>query len=84
MNDIKKVEKALKRKFLTKKTFCEAIENEVGNYDSYIECIVEYCQLHGIDLERVKKLVNQPIKEKLQQEFEELHYLPKTARLPGL
>lgn len=74
-------EKELKSKFLTQTKFSSEIENFVkcGNIN-YIEAIVQYCENHGIELDKVPKLLSKPLKERLKCEAMQLNYLKKTSR----
>jgi hypothetical protein len=65
--------------------FSMKIEDIVWMKDiSYMEAIVQYCEDTGFEIELVPKLLSGVIKAKIQNEAEELHYLPKsnTSRLP--
>lgn len=65
--------------------FSNAIEDLVWEKDiSYMEGIVLYCEKTGLEIEVTAKLISQPLKNKLREEAEALHFLPKssTAELP--
>jgi hypothetical protein len=47
-----------------------------------MEAILEVCEEHGIEPDSIASLLSQPIKEKIQQEAEDLNLLPKSGRLP--
>ena len=65
------------------KNFVEEIEKRVlATGDSYINTICEYCEEFGIDIEYIPRLINKSIKEKIQMEAIDLHYLPKIPQLP--
>lgn len=51
---------------------------------SYMDSIIHYCEETGFELELVPKMISGSLKEKLKQEAEELHFLPKsnTSKLP--
>ena len=48
---------------------------------SYIESIVELCELENIDPEDVKKYLSDSIKEHVEVEARGLNYLPKVNTL---
>jgi DNA-directed RNA polymerase alpha subunit len=74
-------EEELKSKFLNQTKFSSEIENFVKNGNiNYIEAIVQYCENHGIELEKVPKLLSKPLKERLRCEAMELNYLKRTSR----
>lgn len=49
----------------------------------YIDAIIDYCNLMGVEIEAVAAVIksNNKIKARLQEQAEELHYLPKRAKL---
>ena len=49
---------------------------------TYIDACLEYCKEKEIEPNSVGKLVNKSLKQKIQMEAEELHFLPKTNSLP--
>lgn len=51
---------------------------------TYSDAIVHYCQTSNNEIETIADLVknNPKLKHALQLEFEALHMLPKTSRLP--
>ena len=65
------------------KKFVEEIEKRVlATGDSYMSTICEYCEEFHIDIEYIPRLINKTIKEKIQMEAINLHYLPKITQLP--
>ena len=77
----KELDAALNEKFISKDKFAEDIEALVqARRCSYIDAIVEYCELHEIELDTVNKLVSRPLKEKIRYEATELNFLKKTSR----
>jgi hypothetical protein len=56
-----------------------------GNYESYIEAIVSYCEKNNMDVETAASLLKGSgaikIKSKIQEEGESIHLLPKTNRI---
>ena len=49
---------------------------------TYIDACLEYCKEKEIEPNSVGRLVNKSLKQKIQMEAEELHFLPKTNSLP--
>ena len=51
---------------------------------NYIDAIIEYCDINGIEPEAIGKFIrkNPKILSKIQAEAEDLNFLQKTARLP--
>jgi hypothetical protein len=79
------LEQLMNEKFISKDKFSEEIEQYVLQTKlSYIDAILEYCELKGIEMEVVGKLISKPLKEKIKFEAIELNYLTATtrARLP--
>lgn len=63
--------------------FQQEIENLVAGTDyNYMEAIVEYCNLTGMEIELASSLVNKDLKAKIAIDAENLNMLPKAARLP--
>ncbi len=50
----------------------------------YMDAIILYCERSGVEIETAAAMIkgNFRIKSQLQQEGEQLHFLPKTAKLP--
>ena len=50
----------------------------------YIDAVVYYCEKNNMEIETAAQLIkqNQRIKSKIRNEAEDLHYLPKTSKLP--
>ena len=77
----KELDAALNEKFISKDKFAADIEALVqARQCSYIDAIVEYCELNEIELDTVNKLVSRPLKEKIRYEATELNFLKKTSR----
>lgn len=51
------------------------------NYN-YMEAIVHYCELTGMEIELASSLVNKDLKAKIEVDAQELNMLPKSTRLP--
>ena len=49
---------------------------------TYIDAIMEYCDENKMEPEVAGNLVGGKLKQKIQEEAEELHLIKKTARLP--
>jgi len=67
------------------KDFLVEIEKLVSEKKmEYIDAIVHYCELHNMEIETAAALIkqNQKFKAKVRTEAEELHFLPKTSKLP--
>jgi hypothetical protein len=70
---------------LTPEKLYAEIESLVSNHGlEYIDAILYYCEKNGLEVESVASLVKNStkIKAKVKMEAEDLHFLPKTARLP--
>jgi hypothetical protein len=63
--------------------FQQEIEALVGvtSYN-YMEAIIEYCNITGMEIELASTLVNKELKAKLALVAEELNMIPKSSRLP--
>ena len=49
---------------------------------SYLDAMLYHAEENGIESETVAGLVNTKTKTKLREEAEELHFMPRTAKLP--
>ena len=49
---------------------------------SYMDACLEYCKEKEIEPNSIARLVNTALKQKIQMEADELHFLPKTTSLP--
>ena len=49
---------------------------------TYIDACLEYCKEKENEPNSIARLVNKALKQKIQMEAEELHFLPKTNSLP--
>lgn len=79
------VDDVISGKALTSEKFIKEIENLVTRYDlDYMDAVVHYCEKNNIELEAAAGIIrsNLRIKAKLQDEAEELNFLPKRAKLP--
>jgi hypothetical protein len=48
---------------------------------SHMEAVLKYCNENFVEPSDVKKLINKSLKQKIQVDFENDGYLPKTATL---
>ena len=56
-------------------------EYAVSNKVTYLEAILDYCEQHMIEPTDIAGKVTKSLKGKLEQNYIELNYLPKTAQL---
>lgn len=80
------LKKEFQKKFLCQDKFAQEIETLVKENSeyNYITAIVQYCEINGLDVESVSKLISKPLKEKLKCDAIELNFLKQTskAKLP--
>lgn len=72
-------------KLKTPTEFAAEIEELVWKHDiEYMDAVVFYCEKHSLEIEVAATLIklNANIKGKIQEEAEDLNFLPKIARLP--
>lgn len=65
--------------------FMTDIERIKDDYDvSYMDAVLQYCEENGIEIESAGQFIKSipPLKAKIQEEAEQLNFLPKTAKLP--
>ena len=63
--------------------FSSEIEELVWAKDvSYMEAMVMYCEEKGLEIEVAAKLISPYIKAQIQNEAENLNFLPKNGKLP--
>lgn len=68
---------------ITEDHFNSSVEKIVKNESiSYIDAIIKFCSQRGIEIDSVKPLVSQSIKNKLECEFADMRYLKAQPRLP--
>ena len=48
----------------------------------YMDAIIQYCEEVDIEIESVSKLINQSLKDKVQDEAEENNFMKKRGKLP--
>ena len=81
MEPNKELEKAIESKFLTPSKFSMEIEKIVANEEmNYIDAICYYCEINGIEVESVTKLVSKTLKERLKYDAINLNFMKKTSR----
>jgi len=81
----KELEQAIEDKFLTSSKFSSEIERVVLEENcNYIDAIVLFCEVNGIDIESVTKLVSKPLKERLKYDAISLNFMRRIskAKLP--
>lgn len=72
--------------FKDAQNFAMYIEKEVlargknGEY-THLDAIIAYCENNFIEPSDIKHLIKGPLKEKLEVCYQDLNYLPKTAKL---
>ena len=49
---------------------------------SYMDALLFYCDENKLESETIASMVSSKVKAKLRVEAEELHFFPKTAKLP--
>ncbi len=79
----------IKGEFLLKtikpQDFTEIIEDIVMNKRmTYLDAISYYCEETKMEPETAGKLVQGVLKQKVREEAIDLHFLPKTATIPGI
>lgn len=68
---------------LTRNEFSIIIERLSRDKEiSIMDAIVYYCEQNEMEVETAAKLINTTIKSKIEAEAINLHYLPKTSKLP--
>ena len=71
---------------ITTKKFSLEIEDLVKTkHVPYMDAVIMFCEAKDIEPERIARFIDKSMKEKIQNEAEELNYLKnKTSRLSGL
>lgn len=71
------------KRFRSSNEFSLYIENKVIEEKiGYMDAIIKYCEEIDIDIETIATLVNQSLKDKIQNEAEEQNYMKKRGKLP--
>ena len=81
----KELEQAIENKFLTPSRFAIEIEKIVAEENcNYIDAICHYCEVNGLEIESVTKLVSKPLKERLKYDAINLNFMKRIskAKLP--
>lgn len=55
---------------------------ELMKHMSVLDAILAYCENNNLEVETVKQLIGSDIKRVLRKEAEDLHFIPKSSRLP--
>jgi hypothetical protein len=67
----------------TQNDFCRQIEKYVEEWKvSYMDAVITLCEEKDIPVESMAKVLSKPIIEKIQEEGQNLNFLPKTTKLP--
>ena len=85
MEPNKELEEALEKKFLTPQKFAIEIEKIVAEDEiNYIDAICHYCEINGLEVDSITKLVSKPLKERLKWDATRLNFMKATskAKLP--
>lgn len=72
-------------KIMSTDQFYKEIDKLVTKHNlSYMDAIVYFCERNEIEIETAASMIkgNFRIKSQIQQEGEQLNFLPKTAKLP--
>jgi hypothetical protein len=65
------------------KELCLKIEKYVQKWNTrYIDAVIAIAEAEDIPVESMPKILSKPIIEKIQQEGQELNFLPKSSKLP--
>ena len=68
--------------FKTSNEFSMHIENlAIENRLTHMEAVLKFCELHMIEPDEVSSKINKSLKEKIENDFRNLNYLPKQAQL---
>ena len=57
-------------------------QNEYTESIGYMDAVIKYCNEIDIDVEAVANLINQSLKDKIQNEAEEQNYMRPRGKLP--
>jgi hypothetical protein len=70
-------------KILTQKKFCEMVEDHVhSNKESYMDTLTYLMGKLEVEPDRIPKLINTSIKDKLEAEARNLNFLERINTLP--
>ena len=51
---------------------------------SYMDAVLYFCEKNDIDPSTVNSIISKSIRDKIEVEAQNLNYLPKKAKLPGV
>ena len=81
MEPNKELEQVIENKFLTPSKFALEIEKIVAEEDmNYIDSICHYCEINGLEVDSIAKLISKPLKERLKWDATRLNFMKKTSR----
>ena len=81
MDPNKELEKVIESKFLTPSKFALEIEKIVAEEQiNYIDAICHYCEINGLEVDSITKLVSKPLQEKLKWDATRLNFMKRTSR----
>ena len=81
MEPNKELEKAIESKFLTPQKFAMEIEKIVAEEEfNYIDAICYYCEINGLEVESITRLISKPLKERLEVDATRLNFMKPTSR----
>ena len=73
----------LEKIFNNKENFSQEIEKLVSEGDtSYIDAVINYCSENDIEYKLLNKLIDGPLKAKIEVEARDKNYLDKVNKLP--
>ena len=71
------------KRFRSPNEFSLYIEEKVLQESiTYMDAVIKYCDEIDIDVEAVTKLINQSLKDKIQNEAEDQNYMRPRGKLP--
>ena len=82
MEPNKELEQAIENKFLTPSKFAQEIEKIVAEEQdfNYIDAICHYCDINGLEVESITRLISKPLKERLKWDATRLNFMKPTSR----
>jgi len=48
---------------------------------THMDAVLEYCKENFLEPQDVAKLINKSLKDKIELDFQDMNFLPKTAKL---
>ena len=71
------------KKFRSPNEFSLYIEEKVlRERIGYMDAVIQYCEEIDIEIESISKLINQSLKDKIQNEAEENNFMKPRGKLP--